>query len=132
LVLENKQPAGFEPKLINLTATVNPNQGKIQVALNKLASYADVGSSLNFAHPLNPGQRIVAVDPTLRLMELLDTRAAVYAHENATKEKTDHKKSSTYALSLQGLTSPEQIRAAYIKRTHDSLGGMSPYEGPFP
>ncbi len=126
-LLENKQPAGFEPKLINLTATANPNQGKIQVALDKLTAYADVGSSIDYAHPRNPGQRIVAADPTLRLMELLDTRAAVYAHENATKEKTDHNKSGKYALSLQGLTRPEQIRAAYIKRTRDSLGGMSPY-----
>ena len=127
LVLENRQPAGFEPKLINLTASANPNQGKIQVALDKLTSYSDVGSSINFAAPRNEGQRIVAADPTLRLMELLDTRAAVYARENATKEKSDHHKPVIDALSLQGLTKAEQVRRAYIEHTNASLGGMSPY-----
>lgn len=125
--LVNKLPAGFEPKLINLTADAKPNQGKIQVSLDKLTSYADVGSSIDYLRPRNPGQRLVVADPTLRLMELLDTRAAVYAYENATKEKTDHNKSGKFALSLEGMSRPEQIRAAYIKRTNDSLGGMSPY-----
>jgi len=125
--LENKLPAGFEPKLINLTANAQPNQGKIQVTLDKLTSYADVGSSIDYLHPRNPGQRLVVADPTLRLMELLDTRAAVYAYENATKDKTDHNNSGKFALALEGMTRPEQIRAAYIKRTSNSLGGMSPY-----
>ena len=127
LSLENRQPPGFEPKLINLTPSATPNQGNIQSALDRLTSYTDIGSSIDYAHPSNPAQHLVAANPTLRLMELLDTRAAVYAYENATKEKTDHKTFTSYALKLQGLTSAEQIQKAYIEHTNASLGGMSPY-----
>ncbi|MBS2034189.1 hypothetical protein JST97_04330 [bacterium] len=126
--LESSQAPGFEPKLINLSASSEPQQAKIQLALGKLASYSDVGSSLNYKHPANAAETLVAGDPSLRLMELLDTRAAVYAYENATKKQTDHRRPKDFALTLQGLSSREQIRKAYQVHTNESLGGMSPYQ----
>ena len=63
-------------------------------------------------------------------MELLDTRAALYAHENATKQEADHASPQHFALNLEGLTTAEQIRAAYVRRTNDHLGGLSPYLAP--
>ena len=100
---------------------------RVQAALERLSDYADVPSSIDPARPGNGGERIVAADPELRLMELLDTRAAVYAIENATGQQVDHQSSREYALALDGLRTPQEIRLAYINRTNDSLGGESPY-----
>ena len=66
-------------------------------------------------------------DPELSKMELLDTRAAVYAVENATGQEVDRKDAGKYALSLEGLQTAEEIRLALMKHTNDSLGGESPY-----
>lgn len=130
VALERRLPAGFEPKLLRLTPAGHPDQARIQVALGKLEHYSDVGSSIDDARPANPGQALVAADPGLRLMELLDTRAAMYAYENATKQEADHSSPQKFALALEGLTTREQIRAAYVRRSNDHLGGLSPYLEP--
>lgn len=125
---------GDEPKWASLAgekAEVDPATQtqieRVQSSLDRLDSYADVPSSIDFANPGNEGERLVAADEELRLMELLDTRAAVYAVENATKQEVDHTDSAKYALSLEGLDTPEKIRLAYMNRTNESLGGESPY-----
>lgn len=128
LSLKNPFESGFEPKLIQLTPAGPVDQSKVMAALGKLASYAEVGSSIHYARPANPAEALVAADPELRLMELLDTRAALYAYENATKQQGDHKNPKKYALSLDGLLTAKQIRQAYKKHTDESLGGMSPYQ----
>jgi hypothetical protein len=127
--LEQKESPGFEPRLLNLTPTAQVDQAQLQMALNKLTQYADVGSCINYAKPANAAQAMVASDPGLRLMELLDTRAAVYAHENATKQQVDHAKSQSFGLDIARFSSAEQIRQAYRQRTNQHLGGMSPYLG---
>ncbi|MFN8611681.1 MAG: hypothetical protein U0931_29315 [Vulcanimicrobiota bacterium] len=127
LKLDNRQAPGYEPKLLNLSHQIQPDQASIQLALGKLTSYSDVASSLVYTKPANPAQALVAADPGLRLMELLDTRAALYAVENATKRQVDHRRPQAYALSLQELTTVQQVRQAYIDHTNESLGGMSPY-----
>lgn len=125
--LENSFSPGFEPGMIQLAPSGSIDQARVKQTLAKLSSYAEVASSIDYAQPANSAEAIVAADPELRLMELLDTRAALYAYENATKQQGDHKNPKKYALSLEGLRSSEQIRQAYLKHTNESLGGMSPY-----
>ncbi|MCA9775777.1 MAG: hypothetical protein KC800_03640 [Candidatus Eremiobacteraeota bacterium] len=115
------------PPILEILLSGGPDTTKIKSALDKLGDYADVPSSIDLGNPKNPAQTIVATDSVLQMMELLDTRAAVYAAENATKEQVDHSEVSKYALTLEGLGTADEIRDAYIKHTNESLGGSSPY-----
>jgi hypothetical protein len=124
--LENSYAPGDEPKLVPLGSS-NAAVDRIEAAIRNLDSYVDVPSSIDFANPRNDAERLVAGDPELRRMELLDTRAAVYAVENATKQEVDRKDATKYALSLEGMKTSEEIRLAYMKHTTESLGGESPY-----
>lgn len=117
------EPA-FESLMPNL---IDP--ARLKEAIAKLDSYADVPSSIDYSHPKNEAQQLVATDPTLQLMEILDTRAAVYAVENARKQQVNHSEVGEYSLTLDGLTTQEQIENAYIQHTNESLGGESPYGG---
>lgn len=118
--------AKIEPIFENLMPNlIDP--ARLKGAIAKLDSYADVPSSIDYANPKNEAQQLVATDPTLQLMEMLDTRAAVYAVENAGKQQVDHSEVGKYSLTLDGLTTQEQIENAYIQHTNESLGGESPY-----
>lgn len=125
--LESTYPKGYEPRLTRVVSLAGLDERKVQKAMDALSSYTDVASAMDFGQPANAAQRLVLENGALRLMELLDTRAAVYAVENATGQRVDHDQAGQYALSLQGLKTVEQIRDAYIRHTNDSLGGMSPY-----
>lgn len=132
--LTNRYSKGDEPKLERLAAAkdgVDPASQtqleRVQAALDRLTSYTDVASSIDISNPRNEAERIVIADPELSKMELLDTRAAVYAVENATGQEVDRKDAGKYALSLEGLQTAEEIRLALMKHTNDSLGGESPY-----
>lgn len=123
---ENRFEGGGEPSLANLLQDlVDP--ARLKEAISKLKSYSDVPSSIDYANPKNEAEMLVATDPTLQLMEILNTRAAVYAYENATKEQVDHSDISRFSLSLDGLKTVDEIEDAYIKHTNESLGGQSPY-----
>jgi hypothetical protein len=132
--LENRFQKGDEPTFKDITpreggADIEVSNDKIQQAIAKLSSYADVPSSIDCDSPRSDAERMVCGDPQLRLMETLDTRAAVYAFENASKQEVDHQDSARFSLagSLSDLKSAEAIRAAYIEHTNESLGGESPY-----
>lgn len=126
-VWTNRYSPGEEPNFLNLLRDlVDP--ARLKAAIGKLDSYADVPSAIDFANPKNEAEMLVATDPTLQLMEILDTRAAVYAYENATKEEVNRSEASRFALSLEGLKTTEEIKQAYIRRTNESLGGESPYQ----
>lgn len=125
--LESNYPKGYEPRLTRVVSLAGLDEMQVQKALEALSSYTDVPSALDLGQPANAAQRLVLDNGALRLMELLDTRAAVYAVENATGHPVDHARPGQYALSLQGLKTVEEIRDAYIRHTNESLGGMSPY-----
>lgn len=126
-IWQNRFPSGEEPAFVNLLQDlVDP--ARLKEAIGKLGSYSDVPSSIDFASLKNEAEMLIATDPTLQLMEILDTRAAVYAYENATKEEVDHSDVKRFALSLDGLKTSDEIKEAYIKRTNESLGGESPYQ----
>lgn len=123
---EEPKEDDYRPKFVNLLKH-GTDLAKIQSALDRLQDYSDVPSSIDITNPKNPAQKLVADDPVLQMMELLDTRAAVYAVENATKTQVDHSDVGKYALTLEGLGTADEIRDAFIRHTNDSLGGMSPY-----
>ena len=125
--LQDSRQDGWEPRLMAVMSLDGVDEMKVEKALSKMTSYEDISSSIDAGPPRSEGERLVASNAALRLMELLDTRAAVYAVENATKQQVDHSASGKYALSLDGLTTVEAIRDAYIKHTNESLGGESPY-----
>lgn len=104
---------------------------KIKKAIAGLSSYQDVPSSINCKTTRNKAEKIVCGSEYLLLMEKLDTRAAVYAYENATKIELKHDLKTALKYSsikdIRKLTTEQAIREAYINRTNDSLGGISPY-----
>lgn len=104
---------------------------KIQEAVDKLSSYKDVPSSINCQTTKNKAEKIICNSGYLTLMERLDTRAAVYAYENATKTELAHNQATAIKYSLlktiRKLKTDKEIRDAFIKHTNDSLGGWSPY-----
>lgn len=104
---------------------------KIQEAVDKLSSYQDVPSSINCQMAKSKAEKIICGSGYLTLMERLDTRAAVYAYENATKNELAHNQKTAIQYSLinkiRKLKTDKAIRDAFIKHTNDSLGGESPY-----
>ena len=116
--------------VINASAQDVPAE-KIQETINKLSSYQDVPSSINCQTTKNKAEKIICASDYLMLMEKLDTRAAVYAYENATKNELAHnqKIATQYSLikTIRKLKTEKAIRDAFIEHTNDSLGGESPY-----
>lgn len=104
---------------------------KIKKAIAGLSSYQDVPSSINCKTTKNKAEKIICGSEYLQLMEKLDTKAAIYAYENAMKIelKRDLKTALKYSLvkDIRKLTTEQAIREAYINHTNDSLGGISPY-----
>lgn len=104
---------------------------KIQEAVDKLPSYKDVPSSIDCKTAKSKAEKIICGSSYLTLMERLDTRAAVYAYENATKNELPHNQKTAIKYSLitkiRKLKTDKAIRDAFIKHTNDSLGGESPY-----
>jgi hypothetical protein len=80
---------------INVTAqSTNPtwvSDALIKKSLDDLDNfYADVPSAVNCKKTKTMAERLICGNPYLQQAELLNTRAAVYAIENATKRQLDH------------------------------------------
>jgi hypothetical protein len=108
------------------------DEAAIKKAIDSLSMYyKDVPSSISCAAPFSQAERIICADPLLRLMERLDTMAAIYAVENGTHRELAHNKRNVMEWSLiktiRKLKTADAIRKAYIDNTNDSLGGESPY-----
>ena len=102
----------------------------IQKAIDDMPEYKDVPSSVSCKKPISKADQLICNDPYLRLMEILNTRAAVYAEENATHKELDHKHYRITAAELRRrnrLTTSAALRKFFIEQTNDSLGGESPY-----
>ena len=115
---------------INVSAQDVPAE-KIQAAIDRLSSYRDVPSSIDCKTTKNKAEKIICGSSYLKLMERLDTMAAIYAYENATKNELEHDKKNAVKYSLittvRKLKTEKEIRDAFINHTNDSLGGLSPY-----
>lgn len=100
-------------------------------SLNEI--YTNVSSSIDCTATKVKAEKIICADPLLLEMELIDTRATVYAYENATKTELDHSiyKNNDFVKEWlkkrNKLTTAAAIRRAFIKNTNDNLGGESPY-----
>lgn len=115
---------------INVSAQDVPAE-KIQQAIDKLSSYRDVPSAIDCKTTKNKAEKIICGSEYLMLMEKLNTRAAIYAYENATKIELNHNRQNAVEHSLikniRKLKTEKEIRKAFIEYTNDSLGGESPY-----
>lgn len=116
--------------VINISAQ-DVSAEKIQESIDKLSSYQDVPSAIDCKTTKNKAEKIICGSDYLMLMEKLDTRAAIYAYENATKNELEHDRKNAVKYSLvktiRKLKTEKAIRDAFIEHTNDSLGGLSPY-----
>lgn len=104
------------------------DQTKVKAAIANLnASYGDVPSLINCNKP-GKGDERVCSNPTLVLMAELDSKAAVYAYENATGTETDHKKPDKQWITelRRANKTPLGLCEAFKSHTTDSLGD-TPY-----
>jgi hypothetical protein len=123
---------GFTCAFAAVCSAQEVKEAAIKKAIASLSpDYDNVPSSISCKAPGTPAEKIICADKVLQLMEILDSRAAIYMIENGTKREIPHNKTSVVKYSLiktiQKLNSPQAIRKAYINNTNDSLGGESPY-----
>ncbi|OAI28456.1 hypothetical protein A1351_11745 [Methylosinus sp. R-45379] len=111
----------------------NVDVDKVKRAIGDLSDfYGDVPSCLDCQRQSKPIERLICQNSGLRLMEILDTKAAVYAYENATKTQTTHSKPdcSFVRKQLSNNCVDAVCACANLKEhTNDSRGGESPYYG---
>jgi len=103
----------------------------ITKAIGELAAYADVPSSVDCEKQVYGAGKLICQNNTLKLMDSLDTKAYVYALENATKSEVNHAKppvDSTWITSVRNECKDEAcLCAAFKTHTNGSLGANSPY-----
>lgn len=98
---------------------------KVNKALASLNSYQDVTPSANCTSPRSKAEQLICSNPSLRLAEVLNTRADIYATENATKRELNHRR---FRGKLPTSCSTESCAfESFRSSTNDFLGGMSPY-----
>jgi hypothetical protein len=95
-------------------------------------SYGDVPSSVDCESVDNHKvEKLICSKAILSLMELLDSKAFVYAYENATGQEVDHKKplNSNWIKATRNQAKDENdLCNIYMEHTTDSLGHVSsPY-----
>ena len=101
------------------------SEAKINKALVFLSSYQDVPPSANCTSPRSKTEQLICSSPSLRLAEMLNTRADVYATENATKSELNHRRfrgklpTSCFTVNC--------VFESFRSSTNDFLGGESPY-----
>lgn len=94
-------------------------------ALDSLSSYRDVPQASNCAVPRCKVEQLICGNRLLKLAELLNTRADVYATENATKRELNH---SRFKGRLPNSCITETcVFDSFRASTSDFLGGESPY-----
>lgn len=102
----------------------------IRQAIGTLSSqYNDVPSCLACDTQKTPIERMICRHPRLKLMEVLDTKAAVYAFENAAARQTRHSRPDCSFIAQELSTCTDEHCACKRLKAHtnDSLGGSSPY-----
>lgn len=111
----------------------NVDVDKVKRAIGELSEfYGDVPSCLDCQRQKKPIERLICQNSGLRLMEVLDTKAAVYAYENATKSETVHSKpdcSFVHKELSNNCVDAVCVCANLKEHTNDSRGGESPYYG---
>lgn len=111
----------------------NVDVDKVKRAIGDLSDfYGDVPSCLDCQRQSKPIKRLICQNSGLRLMEIPDTKAAVYAYENASKTQTVHPKPhrSFVRKELSNNCVDAVCVCANLKEhTNDSRGGESPYYG---
>ena len=106
------------------------DDGGIKRAIGGLsASYNDVPSCLACGTQKKPIEKLICRNQRLKLMEVLDTKAAVYAYENATGRETRHARPDcSFVAEKLATCADEQCACRALKEhTNESLGGTSPY-----
>src|SRR5271166_6594351 len=105
---------------------------KVKTAIGDISDfYGDVRPSVDCQRQIGRIDKLVCGDDELRLIEQLDTKAWVYAYENATKRELNHRKRN---LDTQWINTIRDkcgdascLCRVYKDHTNDSLGGRSPY-----
>jgi hypothetical protein len=123
--------AGLVPTNVTAQST-NPawvSDALIKKSLDDLGDfYADVPSAVNCKNAKTMAERLICGNPYLQQAELLNTRADVYATENATKRQINHE--HFRGIIPRACTSENCIYEYFKAKTNDSLGGESPYYNP--
>ncbi len=99
----------------------------LETSLRKLdTGYGDVPSSVDCKRPVpRSAVALICASPYLRTAELLNTRAQVYARENATGTEVDH--AGWRGQIPQSCKTEACIYKTFRSETDDALGGNSPY-----
>ncbi len=105
---------------------------KIKEAIESLNDYyGDVPASFSCKkEKKNKVEKMICENDFLQLMDELDTKAYVYAVENATRSEVDHKNfvdQEWIDNSRNKCTSVLCLCQAFMMHTNDSKGGTSPY-----
>ncbi len=108
------------------------SEEKITEAIKSLNDfYGDVPASVNCKkEEKSEVEKIICENNFLQLMDELDTKAHVYAVENATKSEVDHKTlvdQDWIESSRNKCTSVLCLCQAFMMHTNDNKGGDSPY-----
>ncbi len=108
------------------------SEQKIKEAIKSLNDYyGDVPAAVSCKKAKkNTAEKLICKNDFLQLMDELDTKAYVYAVENATKSEVDHKKfvdKQWIKNSRNQCTSVLCLCQSFMMHTNNSQGGFSPY-----
>jgi hypothetical protein len=123
----------FIATLLGMPATAETcaDPASVAAAMENLSGYQDVLSDIACDAPALPAHRLLCENDALWQIGLLDTRARVYAYENATGTETDHTnppRDEDFTARRDACMDAACLCAALISHTNDSLGGLSPYQ----
>ncbi len=101
------------------------SEDKANRSMAFLNLYQDVPPAADCALQRTRVEKIICSNTNLRLAEVLNTRADIYATENGTKRELDHRR---FKGKLPASCSTEScVFESFRKTTNDYLGGESPY-----
>ncbi len=107
-----------------------PDPAMATTGLAQLSGYDDVLSDISCEAPTITAHKLLCENDALWQMALLDSRAWVYAYENATKTETDRTappRDGDFIALRDACTDESCLCAALTGHTNDSMGGLSPY-----
>lgn len=108
-----------------------PSTHPVEQALKGI-DYTDVPSAIDCTATKIQAEKLICGNKRLKLMELLDTRAYVYAYENATAEETNHNPPTVDTRWVRETRNAcrtiDCLCKAFQEHTNSSLGASrSPY-----
>jgi uncharacterized protein len=115
--------------MLRIAQIWNESRRRLEISLTPMN---DVAPSVDCQRQSGRIDKLICEDDSLRLIEQLDTKAWVYAYENATKTELNHRKTNLDENWIKSVRNKCKDRAclcaAFRDHTNDSMGGTSLYE----